>query len=137
MEENFNQIKVRIIEYIELKGISIRQMCKIIDINPSNFGRSNMKSSLNCDALSRILINFPDVNIEYILLGEGSILRKDGEILSENAAEFVVSEKIFREILEENKVLNREIGRLEAEVERLKKAAAPGGESAECAAAAV
>lgn len=135
MEENFNQIKMRIIEYIELKGISIRQMCKIIDVNPSNFGRSNMKSALNCDALSRILINFSDVNIEYILLGKGSILRKEGEILSENVENFVVSEKIFREILEENQKLNREIGRLEGEIERLKKAAAPVGEVAICVAA--
>ncbi len=137
MGENFNQIKVRIIEYIELKGISIRQMCKMIDINPSNFGRSNMKSSLNCDALSRILINFSDVNIEYILLGKGEILRKEGEILSGNGENFVVSEKIFREILEENKKLNREIGRLEAEIEQLKKGSAPQEGSAGCAAAAV
>lgn len=132
MEENFNRIKMRIIEYIELKGISIRQMCKIIDVNPSNFGRSNMKSALNCDALSRILINFSDVNIEYILLGKGSILRKDGENLSGNGENFVVSEKIFREILEENQKLNREIGRLEAELEAIKKAAAPAAGSAGC-----
>ena len=123
---------MRIIEYIELKGISIRQMCKIIDVNPSNFGRSNMKSALNCDALSRILINFSDVNIEYILLGKGSILRKDGENLSGNGENFVVSEKIFREILEENQKLNREIGRLEAELEAIKKAAAPAAGSAGC-----
>lgn len=135
MEENFNQIKVRLIEYCDLKGVSMRQMCKIIDINPSNFGRSNMKSSLNCDALSRILINFPDVNIEYILLGKGSILREEGKILSQNGENFVVSEKIFREILEENKKLNREIGRLEAELSAIKKAAAPVGEVAICVAA--
>ena len=94
-----------------------------------------MKSSLNCDALSRILINFPDVNIEYILLGKGSILRESDKILSENGENFVVSEKIFREILEENKMLNREIGRLEGELSAIKKAAAPVGEVAICAAA--
>ena len=85
--------------------------------------------------MSRILINFPDVNIEYILLGEGSILREEGKILSQNGENFVVSEKIFREILEENKMLNREIGRLEGELSAIKKAGVREGEVAICAAA--
>ena len=137
MEENFNQIKLRIIEYADIKKISIRKLCEKISINPSNFSKGNMKSALNCDAMCRFLNTFPDVNIEWILLGKGEILRKEGEILSENGENFVVSEKIFREILEENQKLNREIGRLEGEIERLKKAAAPEAGSAECAAAAI
>lgn len=54
------------------------------------------------------------------------------ENIEKNQQNVGISEKIFREILEENKKLNREIGRLEAEIERLKKAAAPVVGSAGC-----
>lgn len=133
MEENFNNIKLRIMEYAEKKQISIRKFCEIISFDSSNFYKGNLKSSLNCDVLARIFSAFPDINIEYILLGKGEIIKKND---ADNVIKDGFSEKIFRELLEKNAELNREIGRLEAELESAKKAAvAPAAESAGCAAA--
>ncbi len=133
MMENFNQIKKRMLEYADKKGISVRKLCEIISVNSSNFAAANLKSSINSDALCRFLSSFPDVNIEYILFGKGEILRKEEVEISVKDG---FSEKIFRELLEKNAELNRRIGRLEAELEVAKKAAvAPAAESAGCAAA--
>lgn len=131
---NFTVIKERLIHILEIKNISRNKFYQDTGVA---YGILSQKNELKCDTLVKFITYFPDVNIEWILLGKGEILRKDGENLSENVENFVVSEKIFREILEENQKLNREIGRLEAEIERLKKAAAPGAGNAECAAAAI
>ena len=125
----FTTIKERIIEVLDLKGVSKNKFYQESGIT---YGILSQKNELKCDSLVKFLTIFPDVNPEYILLGKGSILRESDKILSENGENFAVSEKIFREILEENKKLNREIGRLEAEVENLKKADAHQAESANC-----
>lgn len=126
---NFTTIKERLIHILEIKNVSKNKFYQDTGVA---YGILSQKNELKCDTLVKFITYFPDVNPDYILLGKGSILRKDGEILSENGENFVVSEKIFREILEENKQLNREIGRLEAELSAIKKAAAPVGEVAGC-----
>lgn len=128
----FTTIKERIIEVLDLKGVSKNKFYQDSGIT---YGILSQKNELKCDSLVKFLTIFPDVNPEYILLGKGSILREEGRILSQNGENFVVSEKIFREILEENKMLNREIGRLEGELSAIKKAGVREGEVAICAAA--
>lgn len=75
MEENFNQIKLRIVQFTDSQQISIRKFCEKISVNPSNFGTSNMKSSLSSDILSRILITYPILSPDWVLLGRGEMLR--------------------------------------------------------------
>lgn len=77
MEENFNQIKSRVIQFAEFQQLSIRKFCEIISVNPSNFGASNMKSSLSSDILSRILNTFPMLSPDWVLLEKGEMLRKN------------------------------------------------------------
>ena len=126
---NFTTIKERLIHILEIKNVSKNKFYQDTGVA---YGILSQKNELKCDTLVKFITYFPDINPDYILLGKGSILRKDGENLSGNVENFVVSEKIFREILEENQKLNREIGRLEGEIERLKKAAAPAAGSAGC-----
>ena len=76
MEENFNQIKSRIVQFADYQQMSIRKFCEIISVNPSNFGASNMKSSLSSDILSRILNAFPMLSPDWVLLEKGEMLRK-------------------------------------------------------------
>ena len=91
----FTTIKERIIEVLDLKGVSRNKFYQESGIT---YGILSQKNELKCDSLVKFLTIFPDVNPEYILLGKGSILREEGKILSENGENFAVSEKIFREI---------------------------------------
>ena len=130
-----SSIKERLLQYLNNQRITKVDFCNKTDISYSNLKGKSLGSEFGGEQIVKILTVFPNINPEWFLLGKGEILRKEGEILSENGENFVVSEKIFRVILEENQKLNREIGRLEAELSAIKKAAAPVGEVAICVAA--
>ncbi|MBO7201878.1 MAG: hypothetical protein J6V54_10865 [Bacteroidales bacterium] len=131
MSRKFLNSKERVLYYIEKKNISKNKFYTLTGV--SN-GVLDKKSELSISTIEKIYYTFPELSLEWILFEKGEMLRENIEKNQQNG---VVSEKIFREILEENQKLNREIGRLEGEIERLKKAAAPGAGSAECAAAAI
>lgn len=126
----FTTIKDRLIYILEIKNISKNKFYQDTGVT---YGILSQKNELKCDTLMKFLIYLPDVNVEWILFEKGSILRKEGEKTTENTEEFVVSEKIFRELLEKNEELNRQVGRLEAELEAAKKGTAHPGENATCA----
>ena len=129
MSRKFLNSKERVIHYIESKNISKNKFYTLTGV--SN-GVLDKKSELSISTIEKIYYTFPDLSLEWILFEKGEMLRENIEKNQQNGA---VSEKIFREILEENKMLNREIGRLEGELSAIKKAAAPQGEVAICAAA--
>ena len=133
MEENFDIIKQRLLLFLEKQKIKKYDFYQKVDLSPSNFGGKGLQSSLSAVKISEILNIFPELNPDWLLLEKGEMLRKNE---SESVISGMVPEKIFRELLEKNAELNREIGRLEAELESAKKAAvAPAAESAGCAAA--
>ena len=131
--ENFDVIKKRILEFVEKQKIGKYNFYGKAGLSQSNFAGKSMLSALSSAKITEILMLFPELSPDWLLLGKGEMLRKND---MENTEEFVVSEKIFRELLEKNEELNRRIGRLEAELEAAKKAAvAPAAESAGCAVA--
>lgn len=129
MSRKFLNSKERVIHYIESKNISKNKFYTLTGV--SN-GVLDKKSELSISTIEKIYYTFPDLSLEWILFEKGEMLRENIEKNQQNGA---VSEKIFREILEENQKLNREIGRLEGELSAIKKAAAPVGEVAICAVA--
>lgn len=129
MSRKFLNSKERVIHYIESKNISKNKFYTLTGV--SN-GVLDKKSELSISTIDKIYYTFPDLSLEWILFEKGEMLRENIEKNQQNGA---VSEKIFREILEENKMLNREIGRLEGELSAIKKAGVREGEVAICAAA--
>lgn len=129
MSRKFLNTKERLLYYIESKNISKNKFYTLTGV--SN-GVLDKKSELSISTIEKIYYTFPELSLEWILFEKGEMLRENIEKNQQNVG---VSEKIFREILDENKKLNREIGRLEGEIERLKKAAVPVGEVAICAVA--
>lgn len=130
MSRKFISSKERILYYIENKNISKNKFYTLTGV--SN-GVLDKKSELSISTIEKIYYTFPELSLEWILFEKGEMLRENIEKNQQNGG---ISEKIFREILEENKMLNREIGRLEAEVEQLKKGSAPQEGSAGCVVAA-
>lgn len=96
MKENFNQTKVRILQYLKYKDISIRKFSEKISISPSNFNEKNMPSALSGDVLSRILTTFEELNPDWLLLGKGEMLRSMAPKPAPSSAD---SDKIWKEIL--------------------------------------
>ncbi len=74
IKENFNQIKLRLIQFIDYKDISKRNFCLKIPIEPSHLGKSNLKSSLSGDILSKILLIYPELSADWLITGRGEML---------------------------------------------------------------
>jgi transcriptional regulator with XRE-family HTH domain len=105
----------RLKEYIDKKGISIAAFEKSIGMSNASFGKS-LKSggTIGVDKLEKILIIYPDINIEWLLKGRGEMTGPVDESSEK------IYKKLFEEKEEEVKKLNREIGRLEAKVDILR-----------------
>ena len=131
--ENFDVIKKRILEFVEKQKIGKYNFYGKAGLSQSNFAGKSMLSALSSAKITEILMLFPELSPDWLLLGKGEMLRKNDV---ENAVDGMVPEKIFLELLEKNEELNRHIGRLEAELEHCKKAVAPQAEHATFAVAA-
>ena len=69
-------VKERISEFCKYKGISIRQF--EIQCNMSNGYVSSMRKGLGIEKLENVLSSFPELNRDWLLYGEGEMLK--GEV---------------------------------------------------------
>lgn len=101
--ENFSPVKQRLIE-----------LCDALNITPNSFSQRIGKSrsfikgitkDIGSDALREIYLTFPEVNILWIITGEGDKFLKNDVSLSNN-------ENLTSYLKEENKELKEEMKRL-------------------------
>jgi hypothetical protein len=75
MVKIFTTIKERILFYIESQNIIKANFFKKTDIAASNFKGSGLKSEIGGDKIVKILSEYPDLNPEWLLTGEGEMLK--------------------------------------------------------------
>ena len=66
-------VKERLEEYIKYKGIKNSDFCR--EINVSGAFISSMRVSIQPDKLKSIALKFTDLNTEWLLTGEGDMLK--------------------------------------------------------------
>ena len=71
-------IKDRIIEFCKRKGLSVRQF--EIQCNMSNGYVSSMRKGFGAEKLENVLKAFPDLNRDWLVYGEGEMLRKSHDV---------------------------------------------------------
>ena len=64
-------VKERLKQFIESKGISIREFCRRCELSSSYV--SNMRNSISEKMLDKIAIQYPELNRAWLLLGEGTM----------------------------------------------------------------
>jgi phage repressor protein C with HTH and peptisase S24 domain len=74
-EENTMAVRDRLKLFIEHKGISIRQF--EAECNLSNGYTNNMRKSIQPDKLGDIIVHFPDLNVDWLMVGRGEMLMPD------------------------------------------------------------
>lgn len=72
--------KRRILQFIEYKGIGITNFLKKTGIKRGFLDTDKLDSSVSDMFLAKIIAVFPELNIEWLLTGEGNMLRKEGVI---------------------------------------------------------
>jgi len=73
-------IKERVIKIAELKGVIKEDFFPKIGMTSANFRGSAKKTPLNSNAIENILSVFPDINPEWLITGNGNMLRTDQPI---------------------------------------------------------
>lgn len=67
-----SKIKDRIIQYIEYKGIGKREFCRSISVSPTFLAND---SEISSDKVFNIFSEHPDISLEWLISGEGAMLR--------------------------------------------------------------
>ncbi len=115
----------RIIQYIEFKGISKYKFCK--DLGFSNKFLDN-SSNMGTDKACKILHYYPEINAEWLLTGQGSMLNKSSEsiITYHHNNEEPVEQSSYKDLADARlqiiEMKDEKIKWLENELSTLKKA---------------
>ena len=76
MENNFSNIKERILQIADYYGISKEKFFEELAISYGNFKGSAKERPINSSFLENLLTKYPDISPDWVLLGKGEILRK-------------------------------------------------------------
>lgn len=124
MEKKITTIKERILYYAKTQGISIEKLLESIDMTYGSFKGVAKKTSLNSDAIEKILTKYPDINPYWLLLGidQPLITAPKREINNISDSDILNSYKeIISSIKSNLETKDKYIQKLEEEIERLKK----------------
>ncbi|PRY97747.1 hypothetical protein BY457_11127 [Marinilabilia salmonicolor] len=110
-------VKERLKTFIRYRGVGERHFCRTIGVSESFV--SAMRKSLQPDKISNIIHQYPELNIYWLLTGEGSMIQKSHARLKEAKTTIHVlndlidsREERIHILEEENTALKREIDSL-------------------------
>jgi len=67
-------VKEKLLEFIKYKNLKSRAFCRSIGVSETYI--SSMRSSLQPDKLSIIASVYPDLNIGWLMSGDGEMIKK-------------------------------------------------------------
>lgn len=76
MTDILPNIKSRVLYLAEKKGLAKKKFCEDIGMTYGNFTGKSKDTPLNSTAVGNILSIIPDVNLNWLLTGEGSMLKE-------------------------------------------------------------
>ena len=114
-DRNDSQMRNRLKEFIGSQGLSIRTFEEKIRCTNGRIQKFIKNDNMfSADVLIKIASNFPQLNIYWLLLGEGEMYRK-------MSMENMVPVDIYDKLFEVNQQLNQQIGELRNEITHLEQ----------------
>lgn len=103
------ELKNRLIQFIQYKQMTIKAFEERCEM--SNGYISSMRKGLGVNKLNNVLTQFPELNREWLLYGEGTMLRTDATSESREEAEMEATDLVreLRRQLEEERRKNEEL----------------------------
>ncbi|WP_392471256.1 helix-turn-helix transcriptional regulator [Sphingobacterium cellulitidis] len=74
MENKSSNIKERVLQIAEIKGVGKEKFFETIGMTYGNFKGKSKETPLNSNAIADIFTIYPDINLEWLLTGRGEIL---------------------------------------------------------------
>jgi hypothetical protein len=130
--KKLTRIKERILQYIDNQNIVREEFYKKVSIDGANFRGKNLNSEFSADKIVRILRIYPNISVEWLLLGEGEMLKSNIK-LKENEDEKV--SKLLNIIEKQQDTINNQQEIINNLVNKQKKTSAHQDNDAECATA--
>lgn len=75
---DLSTVKGRLLQFLQAKRISQTEFGRILGVAPTYVGA--MRKSLSADKVARLTRAFPDLNREWLLFGEGTMLKEDNAL---------------------------------------------------------
>jgi hypothetical protein len=130
--KKLTRIKERILQYIDSQNIVREEFYKKVSIDGANFRGKNLNSEFSADKIVRILRIYPNISVEWLLLGEGEMLKSNIK-LKENEDEKV--SKLLNIIEKQQDTINNQQEIINNLVNKQEKTSAQQDNDAECATA--
>jgi hypothetical protein len=127
--EEISPTKQKILQYLDYKGISKAIFCRETGISYENFKGKSLKSDIGGAILGKIITIYSDISAEWLLTGEGSMLKPDTPTQATSNAVLPPSDNTLLVLLGKNEMLIRENERLRIELDRYRASDAVGGQS--------
>ena len=89
-----SNVKDRLVEYLDYKGINKNRFSKTIGVSPAYV--NSIRKSIQPDKIKSIAVSFPDLNIEWLLTGEGEMVNKDNHAKVSDTVS--MSREVFEQI---------------------------------------
>ncbi len=118
--ENYDNVKVRLLEFAEKQGIPKILFYEKISVASSNFSGKSAVSSLSATKIAEILTIYKELSPDWLLLGSGPMLRQNETQVATIPSN--IPDPTALALIKRNEELVQEITLLRTEIERLKKA---------------
>lgn len=70
-------IKDRIVQVLEVKRVPKEKTIKELGVTSANFRGRAKETPVNSDVIANLFAMFPDVNLEWLITGDGPMLKGD------------------------------------------------------------
>ncbi|WP_370398412.1 hypothetical protein [Tenacibaculum dicentrarchi] len=74
MDTKKTNIKERILQVANYKGVSYQIFLKELDLNYSNFKGKQKFSGINSNSIERIISKYPELNLRWLITNEGEMI---------------------------------------------------------------
>lgn len=101
----------RIKQFADFKQISIRKFCELAGVASGGFIKVK---SVGSESLLKIFTAFPDINLEWLITGQGSMLKSANPVADNKFAMELIEKKDERieELIRENERKEQELAEL-------------------------
>lgn len=85
METIFSNIKERVLQIAEYKGVAKEKFFEQLGVTYGNFKGEAKKKALSSDTLATIVSIYPDINTDWLLMGLGSMLKETKSLKTDSS----------------------------------------------------
>lgn len=109
MDKKYPTIKERILLFAKNQGLSYESFLAKVDLKYANFKGKQKLGGINSKSVEKIVSEFPDVNLHWLITGEYKITPNPQNSVRESSLEYESSYKDkYLQMLEENRALRIE-----------------------------